>query len=133
MSEDFEPTVFKALVGGYTGPSYGVRWEKQALFYDYAEYGYEWQEPVELHPLPEEWQRFWAALDRIGVWEWKPRYANEGIVDGTSWKVEIEYSGRRIESAGLNAYPSADRPGGKDPFNEFCIAVSRLIGGRAFR
>jgi hypothetical protein len=82
----------------------------------------------ELSPTPEEWVRFWDALDRARVWDWESRYETAGVCDGTYWHVTAERGGRRVESVGSNGYPNA---AGADPgrtFSTFCRAVSRLSG-----
>ena len=133
MSESVEPTVLTVIVGGYVGDTYGVHWEDQALFYDHFAHGFDRQGTVELHPSPAQWQRFWATLDRIGVWQWGSSYRDDSILDGPRWYVEIEVGAKRIESYGSNAYPErVEISRGQAPFQRFCRAVSRLVGGRAF-
>ena len=75
-------------------------------------------------PTAQQWREFWSALDRAGVWNWKERYPNPGICDGTIWRIEIEHEGRSITSRGDNAYTKR--------FSAFLEAVSGLLGGLTF-
>jgi hypothetical protein len=59
------------------------------------------------------------------------------ILDGTSWKVSIEYEDRQIESEGHNAYPCLLSPKVEAPtttgdWKEFCEGICKLAGGNEF-
>ena len=57
-------------------------------------------------------------------------YICTDIVDGTSWNVDITYSGKILKSGGRNAYPYFDDD--EDVFGYFLKAVSTLVGGLTF-
>lgn len=114
----------KLYIGGAPfAPSYLVALQGRRLSYR-ARSGEGRDKKRALAPTPEQWEEFWSALHRAGVWGWKERYPNPGIVDGTMWSIEIEHEGRSITSRGDNAFPKR--------FDAFLEAVRRLLGGLAF-
>ena len=77
------------------------------------------------------------ALDSIGVWAWKEDYPNPGVLDGTSWRLEIAYEDTQLSSHGINNYPKTngtpcDSPDPTYKFRELLKAVRSLIGGLEF-
>ena len=82
----------------------------------------------------EQWAAFRQELDSIGIWQWKSKYDNPGVCDGTGWEINIAYADKMIRSSGINAYP--DRNGacidGGGTFIRFCKAVQSLTGGLDF-
>ena len=70
-------------------------------------------------------------MDTVKVWNWRKRYVDLDVLDGTSWEVIIEYDGRLIKSSGSNGYPGeadADQKRGisQRAFPQFCAAVRHL-------
>ncbi len=65
------PTKFLVTIGGFFDGHCEVRWRRGKLWYrhDRAE-GSE----VSVTPSATDWERFWTAMDRIGVWSWEARY-----------------------------------------------------------
>ncbi len=125
------PTTLSIAIGGYTGNSYAVEMTEDGLIYRSFSYGYEPNQVMPVTPDGEAWDAFRQALDDLDVWNWRPDYVNESIMDGTNWHVEIEWGEKRVQSGGSNGYP-----GGRESsrqFSGFLKAVSQLIGGRAFR
>ena len=132
-------------LGGFGGPNYGVEWTGESLRYESSQAFGEGREATELVPDPPSWREFWATLDELGFWDWRPDYTDFSVQDGTSWSLEVAREGRRIESRGVNSYPP-DPPGPDEPPDErgesgpeesavwmrFCAAVSQLVGGRPF-
>jgi hypothetical protein len=116
--------VSEAHIGGYPGPFYTVRWDDRRLLYEARDQSADF-EIVELEPTEGDFKNFWRSMNRIGVWDWAPRYAAEDVSDGTGWSVVLEHEGSRLESDGDNAFPLG--------FEAFLRAVSRLAGGRPFR
>ncbi len=127
-----KPKHLKVFVGGYTEPSFGVRWDDGTLFYDRSDHGYELVETVSLQPDDKEWEKFWSKLDEIGIWEWNPEYSNPDIMDGTNWSVEINRGDQSVDSQGSNCFPGNCSEDDSGPFGQFCEAVSKLAGGREF-
>lgn len=137
MSKSYYPKVFSAGIGGYMGNSYAVEWKDGQLCYKAFGRGYKPKRTKSKEPYPApskaDWQEFWDKLDRIGVWDWKTHYSEPGVTDGTSWSVEIDYNGRKLETGGSNAYPGQSDESGYSPeFEAFLKAVQKLIGGMDF-
>ena len=116
-------------VGGHYGPSYQLDFKKGKLIYTLIHDDQENLSTHMINPTSKQWQRFWGEIDAIGVWNWKSRYDIPSIMDGTSWRVEIEHNGKNVTSSGSNAFPgeTADKS-----FNPFLIAVRELIGNKPF-
>lgn len=74
-----------------------------------------------LSPTPEAWQRFWARIDSLGVWQWKSDYnePKRDWPDGESWAVTLRSGERQVKSKGYNAVP--------DAYSEFRDAVYKLM------
>jgi len=75
----------------------------------------------ELSPRPEAWQRFWARVDSLDVWQWKSDYSdpNRNMPDGESWAVTLRCRGKQQKSKGYNAVPPN--------YGEFRTAVYKLM------
>jgi hypothetical protein len=74
-----------------------------------------------LSPTPEGWQRFWASIDSIDVWQWKPEYSDpkrEGS-DGESWALTLQTGAKQLKVKGYNAVPGG--------YGEFREAVHKLM------
>lgn len=73
-------------------------------------------------PRPEQWQAFLAELEQAGVRQWRRRYRNLDICDGTQWQL-------RLQTAGLNLRLSGDNDFPPDAQWQLCLAaLSRLVG-----
>ncbi len=122
----WEPDHFEASIGGFMGSSYSVRWDWMGrLRYQPYELHYEKQAAKEVNPSQEGWEKFWAEMDRIKIWNWRDEYkSKQEVRDGTGWHVDIRYNNNFVESSGSNAYPKYFKP--------FCQAVARLLDGLAF-
>jgi hypothetical protein len=119
------PRTFKASVGGYMGPSYRLEFGGLALRYASSPHRYEFDQDELLTISPSAWARFATKLDTLNVWSWSSSYADETVLDGTSWAVVIHWGERRLESSGSNAYPQS--------WDGFCDAVMELLEGREFQ
>lgn len=120
MPKEYQPQELSFQIGGYFGSSYSVEWANENLVYQADD------EKTSLNPSQEEWTKFWQGLEELNVWDWERRYMpEEEIVDGTSWKIVLQYQGQKIESSGSNAYPNQ--------FSQFCDLVEELCGGREFK
>lgn len=56
--------------------------------------------------IPYTKDEFLNALEDLFIGEWKPRYDNPSVLDGTQWRLEIFFSNghKKVEKAGSNAY-----------------------------
>jgi hypothetical protein len=75
----------------------------------------------ELSPSPEAWQRFWARIDSLGVWQWKADYSDprRGGPDGESWALTLRAGAKQVKSKGYNGVP--------EDYSEFRGAVYKLM------
>ena len=82
-------------------------------------------------PSLREWERFWQAVARLGVWQWADGFERGGRGGEPTWSLELALAGRRLRTAGFDAYPPlAEGPELTPVFASFCAAVSRLVGGQ---
>jgi len=118
-----EDVKFDIRIGGYFGPNYSLKLGRRELVYTKITEELPDGKSETIVPSNQEWRRFWKfAQDSCD--EWDEEYEEPGVVDGTSWTVEIVTDEIDLRSSGSNAYP--------DNFDEFLEEVSRLIGGRDF-
>ena len=93
-------------------------------------YGYKVIDTEMINPSVKDWGRFKKEVDRIGVWQWDERYETPAL-DGTSWRVHIEWGQEKIDSSGSNCYPgNLEEKNGA--FNNFLSVVKKLINDRPF-
>ncbi len=129
------PTRFRALIGGFLGPTYLVELNNGGL--DYAAIT-EQREVVRIIPSVEQWSAFRKSLEELKVWQWRTNYSNPNVKDGTDWSLEIQYSDRSNHIAGANSYPKAPGAPNRKPeftktFQKYLLTVQALIGGRDFK
>jgi hypothetical protein len=135
--DNVHPTRLKLSIGGMGSETSGTLMADGGVLYERLEDGFVPTEHATVQPTNSQWHAFWSELGRLGVWDWRRTYFAWGIDDGTQWKVQIDRAGRSIAVSGSNQYPMADgKPNRRfertDCFRAFCVAVSRLVGGRSF-
>jgi hypothetical protein len=115
------PTKFVIKIGGFFGPNYEVGWHRRRLWYrnDHLQ--------LEISPSREDWRAFWTRLDQIGVWNWRKRYDDPDVLDGTQWSLDISDGVRTLQCFGSNRYPENLATKGSSPFKQFLKAVEALI------
>ena len=131
------PDHLRVYIGGFGSPSYSLEKSGDRLIYKADD----WEKgPIEkiISPTEDQWQTFRKALDEIGVWQWKARYENPHVSDGTQWELKIHWDGKKKRCYGSNSYPLGDgRPSGEpdslQAFEQFLNAVRILIGSLPFR
>ena len=123
--QNYFPKKFNVFVGGFFGPSYNAEINGASLTYKVYKSGNSLKETKEINPSPEEWKEFWKVCNRIGLWNWQPRYENPDILDGFSWGIVIEFDDKKLDSSGSNDGPKLLR----DLFD----SISELLGGVVFR
>jgi hypothetical protein len=122
MNKD-HPEMFEFYIGGFGGDCYTIKYHDEKLTYCPSGPG-RYCSPdhiVEIVPTPSEWEQFWQKLTDLHVWEWKKRYDNPHVLDGTQWELKFEANGRKKKFSGSNEYPKS--------FDKFLEAVSVLVGG----
>ena len=135
------PLWFGLLLGGVFGTSYAVKLQPNGIVYQ--AFRHSAPHPGAVHapellrlPAPASWQRFLAELDAVGAWSWRSRYSGaENVVGGYSFAFHLQLRNRLLVCSGHNSFPGergeaisvkSRAPG--DIFDQFCGAVSRLIG-----
>lgn len=148
---DDRPTRLMLYIGGgIFPPNYTMEFRGDSLVYHASEDDPKTHTIRErtrvITPTADQWRRFWKAMDEVDLWNWRPRYDNPLIADGTKWDLDVEYAGRRIASSGSNTYPGGAAPGPKPSqapaagppgtskqFEAYLSAVRELLGGEPFR
>jgi hypothetical protein len=81
----------------------------------------------EASPSGSEWRRFWATVERIGVWGWADGYL--GAEDGERWLLQLARGDRRIQSSGVAAFPPVSAPSPSPEFLRLCAVMAKLVSG----
>ena len=106
-----------------------VRWDGQRLRFDRS--GLRARDSLTFRPSLREWERFWQAVARVGVWQWADGFERGGRGGEPTWSLELALDRRRLVTSGFDAYPPlAEGPEPTPAFASFCAAVSRLVGGQ---
>lgn len=96
-------------LGGYFGGYHDVTVSKTAsgaLIEYKPPIGAEDVAPIEKYLSFDEWMSFVSDLFRCYITDWKNRYVDPGILDGTQWELEITFDDKSIlKRHGSNAYP----------------------------
>ncbi len=133
------PKHFKTAIGGFLGTAYRLDLQDDGtLDYTVAARGGGGEKHTKIKPSAAEWKEFRATLDALKIWQWQPRYAHEGVLDGTQWLLDVSYADRAIRSEGSNNYPEATgQPNHTSDFTpaftRYLAAVEKLIGGLPFK
>ena len=53
----------------------------------------------------EKWIEFWETIEKIGLWDLKEEYVGCTLEGGFTWKIEIQYQNRILNSYGANIDP----------------------------
>lgn len=53
----------------------------------------------------EKWIQFWEDLEKIGLWNLEEEYQGCTLDGGFSWKIEIRYQNKDLNSYGVNIEP----------------------------
>lgn len=116
-------------IGGFGGSWHKVQWQGGTLIYQTGDFGSAEGETTQVVPSEEQWQGFWAEVEKAGAWSWRPDYTRP-VLDGTSWSLELRHGDKRIKSGGSNGYPGSDDEGYEpgSAFDIFLQALIRLTG-----
>ena len=131
-SEKFvwKPLLMRLFIGGFDGSSYEIIYDGRDLRYFAAENMFLLQttKPQIIKPGREQWQSFFNELNALRVWDWKGRYEEPNVKDGTVWSCIIVYETqdrRVVVSSGSNLFPKN--------YPDFLSTVKKLIGDRTFK
>jgi hypothetical protein len=117
----------KASVGGYFGGYYNIEIDLVNLKITWIHWG---GEEVEEEKTTNKTirlataKKFIEQLKMVNLLNWKAKYIEPGICDGTQWDVEIITDGRTIKKHGNNMFPGE--------WDVFCRYI-RAISGKGFR
>ena len=63
-------------------------------------------ELIDINQIKEEkWIQFWENIEKIGLWNLEEEYMGCTLEGGFTWKIEIQYQNREINSYGANIEP----------------------------
>ena len=131
------PNKLSTHIGGFLGASYGLELKDGALTYTKASRGGSSREQKTITPTAAQWDEFRRTLDELKVWQWRADYPNSGVMDGTHWSLDIDYSDHALHARGSNNYPDANgKPNGSpestQTFKRYLAAIQKLVGGEKF-
>ena len=110
----------KASVGGYFGGYYelDIDFESRKLKWSHLGAGAEdyYEKTIRQNTL----DKFIDELKLLDLLNWKSKYIEPGICDGTKWNLEIINSGRNIKKYGDNKFP--------DNWDDFCRLIRKVTG-----
>lgn len=129
MKRSSHPEQFFVFIGGYTGTSYQLELKNDKFLYTQFGYGYKLKRTDEFSLNVKDWESFLKTTDAIGIWQWTGKYRDPGILDGTSWKIQIKIKDKQVSAEGSNAYPGGDDG---QSFSQLLSAVQDLIGNAPF-
>lgn len=110
----------KASVGGYFGGYYHVDIDLKNLktTWLFKEGGSEKTSTRSIRNKTAE--EFIKSLKEINLLNWKAKYVEPGVCDGTQWSVEIITDGRTVRKYGDNKFP--------EEWRQFCKVIKRIMG-----
>src|SRR5436190_21477839 len=125
-SKHWKPSELSLVVSNSFDYGYKLELRNGDLYY-YAVLpnpkGWDAAQPVKITPTEDQWKDLRRSLDRCSAWRWKKDY-NVLMMDGWAWKLDLQYSDRRLESEGANNGPRS--------LDDVLSAFERLTGGKAF-
>lgn len=112
--------VLKASVGGYFEGYYNAKINLSTLKVSWSHWvgGEEESFKKTLHPTTAN--IFIENLKLISLLDWKAKYIEPGVLDGTHWSVEVIRDGRNINKHGDNKFPVE--------WDAFCKLISKITG-----
>ena len=114
----------KATVGGYFGGYYEVTIDLHSKELKWKHFGCGHEEEFQKTVRNTTADRFVEELKSIDILNWKSKYVELDILDGTQWSIEIQILGKKICKHGSNKYPES--------WDKFCRLMKK-ISGKKFR
>ena len=75
-------------------------------------------------PNDKETKTFWRKIDEFNIWSWRKRYADDSVLDGFGWELNIKRTKKRkIKIKGYNSYPR-----NKKFFKNFLECINEFAG-----
>lgn len=110
----------KATVGGYFGGYYEVVIDLHSRELKWKHFGCGHEEEYQKMLRSTTADRFLEELKAIDILNWKSKYVDLDILDGTQWSVEIQMQGKKISKHGSNMFP--------ETWEAFCKIVKKTWG-----
>ena len=114
----------KTSVGGFLGGYYNVEIDLENLKLIWSHGGSAENEIIHKTIRAETVKKFIKQLKMIDLLNWKEKYIEPGVCDGTQWRLVIINDRRTIRKHGDNKFP--------DEWVTFCKMICR-IAGKKFR
>lgn len=111
---------FKASVGGFFGPSYEVDLDFKNMQFIWNGREDEAQDIITKTINEYDCKSIIEQLKSINLLDWKSKYLEPDICDGTQWSVDIEAGGKIIHKYGSNRYPKE--------WKNFCRIIKAITG-----
>ena len=112
----------RASVGGYFEGYYDVtiHFQDRKLTWNYSLEG----DSLEKELSDTDITTFMNGLKMVELLNWKRRYEEPEVLDGTQWEIEIIREKRNLKRSGSNKFPTE--------WDDFCASI-RKISGEKFR
>lgn len=114
--------IIKASVGGCFDGSYNVVIDLENLKTSWNFYSGFIEETNHKFIRSKTAQRLIEQLKMVNLLNWKSKYIDSAVLDGTHWSVEIITDKRTIRKYGDNQYP--------DGWGLFCRVIAQITGGK---
>ena len=111
----------KASVGGYFGVYYDFELNFESRQLKWKHYGAGEEEQFEKRIQKKTLEKFRKGLKFVNLINWKRKYLESNICDGTQWSIEIDIDGRKKKIIGDNKFPKES--------SEFCQLVREVFYG----
>lgn len=108
----------RASVGGYFEGYYDVMitFQDKKLTWKYSPDG----ESLEKELSDKDITKFISGIKIANLLNWKKRYNEQGVLDGTQWEVEIIREKRNLKRSGSNKFPEG--------WGYFCVLIQTISG-----
>ena len=110
----------KASVGGYFEGYYEVVMDFQSRKLQWKHSGAGSEQSYEMTIGKNILDTFIEELKMLDLLNWRAKYIEPGVCDGTQWSIEIIKNSRNIKKYGENKFP--------EEWDEFCGAIERISG-----
>ena len=109
----------KASVGGYFGGYYYVDIDLITRRVSWSHWGDREEDTIHKTIRPATAKRLVDELKLVSLLDWKAKYIEPGICDGTHWSIELIKDGRDIKKYGNNKFP--------EEWDAFCSIIRWLV------
>ena len=114
--------MIKTSVGGFFGGFYYVEMDLENRKISWSYSGSGENETIHKSIRVDTVKKFIEQLKMIDLLNWKAKYIEPGVCDGTQWSVEIINDRRTIRKHGDNKFP--------DEWVVFCKMISKITGNK---